>query len=334
MTSNSIRQKEIAEKTGYSINTVSLALKGSPRISEETRLKIMECARQLNYIPNVVARSLVQKKTNTIGIILTELMNPILTETAQEIEQLLKQAGYNMMLMITNFSPEQEAEALDVLVSRQVDGIMMYPLVRANFSKIRAMHDQRFPIVLLAGGEYDSPSDAVYMNRQAGAYKAVSHFIQDGHRRIGFIRGAMNDEEKQNGYTSALQDNGIDFDPGLVSIIQGDGYKAGYASVQSLYEKGKATAVLCSKDHIALGAMRWCREQGIRVPEDIAFIGFDDIAASSFADVPLTSVQYDVKSVTKKATELLLKRIEEKEHKVGAPLQKIAIDPKLIIRQS
>jgi len=334
MNSKSIRQKEIAEKTGFSINTVSLALKGSPRISEETRSIIMECAKQLNYIPNVVARSLVQKKTNTIGIILTELMNPILTETAQEIEQILKKSGYNMMLMITNSSPEQEAEALDVLVSRQVDGILMYPVFTANFAKIKLLRDNKFPIILLAGGDYELPTDAVYVNRREGAYKAATHFIQAGHKRIGFLGGGnYSDKEKQNGYFAALQDNHIPFDPSLVGRVQSDGYDAGYASIEELYKNAMPTAVICTRDYIALGAMRWCRERGIRIPEELSFIGFDDTAAASFAEIPLTSVKYDVKAVTEKATELLFQRIDEKDKSV-AMIQKISIQPRLVIRQS
>ncbi|MFE5323173.1 LacI family DNA-binding transcriptional regulator [Paenibacillus sp. NPDC056579] len=335
MNAKSIRQKEIAEKTGFSINTVSLALKGSPRISEETRAVIMACAEQLNYIPNVVARSLVQKKTNTIGIILTELMNPILTETAQEIEQTLKQSGYNMMLMITNSSPVQEAEALDVLVSRRVDGILMYPVYTANFAKIKQLRDNKFPIILLAGGDYDIPTDAVYVNRRAGAYEAASHFIRAGHKRIGFIGGGnYSDREKQNGYLAALQDNHIPFDPELVGRVQGDGYEDGYEAIGPLYESVKPTAVICTRDYIALGAMRWCRERGIRIPEQLSFIGFDDVAAAGFAETPLTSVKYDVQTVTKKATELLMQRIEERENPAAAPLQKISIHPRLIVRQS
>lgn len=335
MNANSVRQKEIAERTGFSINTVSLALKGSSRISEETRSKIMECARQLNYIPNVVARSLVQKKTNTIGIILTELMNPILTETAQEIEQMLKSFGYNMMLMITKASPIKEAEALDVLVSRQVDGILMYPVSTANFAKIKSLRANRFPIILLAGGDYDLPTDAVYVNRRAGAYKAASRYIQAGHTRIAFIGvGNSSDQEKQNGYLAALQEHNIPLDSSLICTERGDSYEAGYTSIGSLYANGKPTAVICTRDFIALGAMRWCREQGIQIPEQLSFIGFDDIAAASYAEIPLTTVKYDVRSVTKKATKLLMQRIEERYQTDTMPPQNISIQPKLVIRQS
>lgn len=333
---SSIRQKEIAERTGFSINTVSLALKDSPRISKKTKRIIMECAEQLNYIPNVVARSLVQKKTQTIGIILTDLMNPILTETAQEIEQALKEAGYNLFLMTTSHDPEQEAKALDALVSRQVDGIMMYPTARENFAKIKELHDRNYPIVLLASGNYAAPTDSVFVDRKRGAYEAVTHLLRLGHKRIGYIRFSRpNEEAKLYGYREALEEHGIAYDPEMVISRQGfDSYQLGFEAMEHLYKMFRPSAVLCSMDYLALGAMRWCRQQGLSIPGDVALVGFDDVFASRFAEIPLTSVKYNVKAVTQKAIELLLQRIERREEISRLPLQEIAIAPVLVIRDT
>ncbi|WP_036746998.1 LacI family DNA-binding transcriptional regulator [Paenibacillus sp. UNC451MF] len=329
-----VRQEDIAKELGLSINTVSLALKNSRRINEETRQKVHQVAKALNYIPNSIARSLVEKKTRVIGFIVPKITNPVQIETAQLIERKLIKYGYNMMLMTTDSDKNYESFALDIIVSRQVDGIFLFPTNKQNQEKIKMLRNANIPIVLLSGGNYEPASDSVYMNQFKGAYIATSHLAQLGHRRIGFIHGGAGNIEKYTGYQQALADHGMELNPELVITVDKYNYEQGYLSAAELLPTKKVTALLASSDYLALGAIRWCREQGMSVPEDIAIVGFDNLEAAHYAEIPLTSVTYKVEQLTTSAVELLLKLIEEPEKLTSQQPERIVFEPSLEIRSS
>lgn len=329
------RQKDIAKKTGFSINTISLALRGSNRISDDTREKILETAKDLNYIPNDVAVSLVKRKTMTIGVVLTDVTNPILTKTAQQIEQCLAENGYTMILMTTRGNPVNEAKAIDLLIARRVDGILMYPVLPVNLEKIASLRKRNHPIILLSFGDYTAPVDAVYIDKTMGAFKATEHFIKLGHKEIAFIKGGVSeDSEKLKGYKTALEKNGLEFNPDLVMTPKGFGVEHGYDTTEKIFEKKRPTAIFASMDYLALGAIFWCKQNGLLVPDDVAVIGSDDIEAARFAEVPLTTVNYPVSEVTQKATEILFNLISSDEKLNSVQPQKIVIEPSLVIRKS
>lgn len=332
-----VRLRDIAEKTGFSINTVSLALKGSPLVREETRRRIVEAAKELNYVPNNIARSLVQRKTHTIGVILTDIMNPVLTGVAQHIERELMGHGYNIILMTTYNDPAHEAHAIDVLRSRQVDGILMYPVSGENAEKVADLAEAGFPLVLLAGGDESPQCNVISVDDSGGAYRATSHLVRLGHRRIAFINGGgiRGNEEKLRGYRRALAEAGISLDPALIVEPSGIGYSDGYHAARHLFQqKEPPTAVFASTDSLALGLMYWCFQQGLKVPEDVAIVGFDDIEAARFAAVPLTSVAYAVEVVASKAAARLLQLIDEADEAQSSEPVREVIEPRLIVRES
>jgi LacI family transcriptional regulator len=332
--SKRIRQEDIAKELGLSINTVSLALKNSPRINEETRLRVQQVARALNYIPNSIAQSLVQKKTNIIGFILPKVTNPIQIETAQQIERKLLANGYNMILMTTDSDKSYESQALDILLSRQVDGIFLFPTNKQNQEKIKAIRSAHIPIILLSGGNYPLSSDSVYMNQFIGAYKATSHLAKLGYRQIAFITGGSANTEKYAGYQAALKENGLNYDSERVVSVRDFSYEQGYHAASKLFEKGPVRAIMASSDYLALGALRWCRKHGYRVPEDTAIVGFDDLEAARFAEVPLTTVTYKVDELTTQAIDLLFKLISDQENLPSLKPVRIEIEPSLEIRES
>ncbi|MDB5083171.1 MAG: LacI family transcriptional regulator, partial [Bacilli bacterium] len=313
----------------------SLALKGSGRINEQTRNKIQQLAKELHYIPNSIARSLVQKKSQTVGFLVPRITSSIQIEAAQMIERKLIANGYNMILMTTDNNPEYESYALDILLSRQVDGIFLYPIKIHNAEKIRSIREANHPIILLSGGEYDPPSDAVYMNRFLGAYKAASYLSRLGHRKIAFIcAGFVNDNEKLKGYKAGLEDNGLIYKPELVKSVNELTYEQGYLSAADLFQQEKPTAILAAGDYLALGALRWCREQGLRVPDDVAIVGFDDLEAARYAEVSLTSVTYNFSEITNCATDLLFSMMEAEGNLTSLKPKRIEIEPHLVIRDS
>lgn len=332
--SRRVRQEDIAKELGLSINTVSLALKNSKRINEETRQKVQQVAKKLNYIPNSIARSLVERKTKIIGFVVPKITNPVQIETAQQIERKLIKNGYNMMLMTTDSDKNYESYALDILVSRQVDGIFLFPTNKHNQEKIKIMRNAHIPVVLLSGGNYEPASDSVYMNQYKGAYMATTHLIQLSHRRIGFIHGGVSNMEKFRGYQQALMDHGIEYNEDLITSVDIFNYEQGYLSAAKLIPKSQITALLASSDYLALGALRWCREHGMRVPEDLAIVGFDNLEAAQYAEIPLTSVTYKVEQLTTSAVELLFQLIAEPEKLSSQqPVRKV-FEPSLEIRSS
>jgi LacI family transcriptional regulator len=326
------RLKDIAVATGYSANTVSLALRGSPRIPEETRDRIQSAARSLNYFPNTIAQALVSRETRTIGLIITDIMNPTLTLVSRSLERELAERGYALMLAATDFVPEKELNALEVFRSRQVDGILIYPTDHDRLDHIRAVRQAGYPVLVLADIPF-AGLDVVAINDRTGGYRAVRHLIERGHRRIALLDAALaSNSEKQDGARRAVREAGLG-DKALV-VIRPRGHSAteGYQAIAGAkFGKDRPTALFATTDWLAIGAMRWCREQGISVPKDLAVVGYDNTEAADFSPVPITSIDYAVADVSHHAVERILSLIKR-----PLPLAPIVtlIDPELVVRQS
>jgi LacI family transcriptional regulator, galactose operon repressor len=334
MTKRTIRLKDIAAATGFSANTVSLALRGSDRLPEQTRERILAAARRLNYLPNQVAQSLVSRQTKTIGLILTSILNPILTQAARSIEREVAARGYSLMLSATENDLAKEVDALNVFRSRQVDGMLIYAANHSNLDHIRPLREAGYPIVLLVA-QSDAAIDVVSVDDRRGAEIAADHLVALGHRRVGFIDAAssLGNREKYDGYTSALRRGGIDLDPALIVDPRGHGATEGYRVLDELMRaRPRPTALFASNDLLAIGALRWCRDHGVRVPDDLAIVGHDDIQAADFVAVPLTTVRYDAGEVSRLAVRRLLALISAADH-LPAP-DVTLIEPELVVRRS
>ncbi len=323
------RLKDIAQETGYSINTVSLALRGSERVPETTRNKIVSVAKRIHYVPNNVARSLVKQQTLTLGVILSDITSPILTLVVHHIERLLADLGYVMVLLTTDEKLEHEKRALDVLRAQKVDGMLIYPAQHDNLSHIKPLKDVGYPIVLLAGRR--TPTfDLIAMDDTLGAYKAVRYLIELGHKRIALLSGGT---EKLEGYRQALKDHHLKINPKLIVEPGGSDYEHGYRATPALFQvKPPPSALLAATDYLALGAIAWCKEQKIKVPEQLAVIGFDDIEAAKYSDPGLSSVTYDAARISTRAVSRLMELIAQTSPRQRT--EKTIIEPELAIRHS
>lgn len=331
---STVRLKDIADKTGFSTNTVSLALRESPRIPQQTREVIQRAAAELNYLPNQIAKSLVSRETKTIGLVLTDINNPVLTHTAQSIELALAARGYGTLFATSNNNLGEEIRAIEMVRSRQVDGILIYPSGHRQLEHLRMLRRANYPIVLLVG-DPDAGIDAVGMDERRGAYKATRHLIDVGHRRIAIIDGAnpQGNREKREGYQQALAEAGIPIDPALTLDPRGQSVDRGYWALDgAMSGKQRPTAVFAANDSLALGALRWCLKHQVRVPEDLAIVGMDNIEFGEYAGVPLSSVDYAVETVTRMAVDRLMRLIAAGDQ---LPEPRITqIDPDLVIRES
>jgi LacI family transcriptional regulator len=324
--------KDIAGATGFSVNTVSLALRASRRIPGATAALILAAAERLDYVPNRVARSLVSRATRTIGLILTDITNPTLTVAARAIERRLGLGGYSMMLAASDNDVAREIDAVEVLRSHQVDGLLIYPANHGKIDHIKRLRRTGFAVVLLAA-DRSKTVDIVAVDDRAGAVKATEHLISLGHRRIGVLdpAGPLGNREKREGYESALKRRGLAIDPALIHHPDGHGATSGYHAMSALMAgPRRPSAVFALTDNLALGALAWCRDHGIAVPGDMAITGYDNIEAAAFADVPLTSVNYETAKVSELAIERLLQLIDRPK---SAPRVTL-IEPDLVIRRS
>ena len=329
-----VRLKDIAEKTGFSANTVSLALRQSPRIPQQTRDLIQRAAAELNYLPNHIAKSLVSRETRTIGLVLTDITNPALTHTAQAIEIALAQLGYGTLFATSNNTLSEEIRAIELFQSRQVDGMLIYPTSHRKLDHIRPLRRRNYPVVLLVG-DPDAGIDAVCVDDRRGAYKATRHLIDVGHTRIAIIDSAnrLGNLEKLQGYEQAMQESGLPIDPALRVDPRGHSATRGYWAMDTLMSRKKhPTAVFAANDSLALGALRWCQINKMSVPDDMAFVGFDNIEFTQFSWVPLSSVNYATEIVAHLAVERLMSLVGSGE---TLPKPRVTlIDPELVIRES
>ncbi len=328
------RLKDIAAQTGFSVNTVSLALRGSSRIPDETRLLILQMAERLNYLPNQVAQSLVRRETRSVGLIITDLKNPVLTAVAQAVELELSKRGYSTLFATSNNTLALEERMIETFRARRADGMLIFPCSHRQLDHIRALRKRNYPVVLLVG-DPDAGIDAVCMDERAGAYKATAHLINNGHKRIALIDGAAarGNTEKQEGYLRAHQQLGPTSDPRLMVDPRDGSVASGYWATDDLMRRNLGfSAVLTSNDSLALGALRYCVKHGLRVPEDVAIVGFDNIEFAEYAATPVSSVNYDVERVTRMAIERVLELIGLAGELPEA--QVIQVEPELLVRES
>jgi len=324
-----IRLVDIANELGISTNTVSLALSGSKRISAKTRKIVNQTAKKYGYVPNGFARSLVKQESNYIGVILRNLYNPVLINIAREIERELKKRGYFMILMSAEGSAIKEIEALRI---QQVMGILIYPnFSEADLAHFSQLREAGFPLVLMSSDGKIDNLDVVFIERTIGAYRATSHLISLGHRHIGYF---SDDACKTAGYKLALAENGIPFNERNVVRTKQLSHSAGYEAISELLnnKNNHITAVFTSTDASAIGALRYCLDNSISVPNDIAFVGYDNIEEAKFAPVRLTTVAYNIKREVEIAIDLLLRRMNESS--ADASPEIIQLEPELIIRES
>ena len=328
------RLKDIAAQTGFSVNTVSLALRGSSRIPDETRSVILQTAERMNYLPNQVAQSLVRRETRSIGLILTDLKNPVLTAVAQAVERELSKRGYTTLFATSNNHLAREAEMIETFRARRADGMLVFPCTHRQLDHIRVLRNRNYPVVLLVG-DPDAGIDAVCMDERAGAFKAAAHLINNGHRRIALIDGAslLGNTEKQEGYRRAHAQLGLTPDPKLMLDPKGNSVAAGFWAMDELRgRKLNFSAVFASNDSLALGVLRYCAKHGLRVPEDVAIVGFDNIEFGEFAVTPISTINYDVASVTKLAIERMLELIGVAGELPEARVTQV--EPELVVRES
>ena len=328
------RLRDIAEKTGFSANTVSLALRDSPRIPEATRLLIRKVADDLNYTPNRIAQSLVSQRTMMVGLVLTDTRNPILTQVAQEVSGILAEHGYATLFATSANDPMRERDVIATLRERQVDGMLVYPTEHDAVDHLYRLRDNGFPLVSLAP-DGERRLDTVSSDDELGGLKATRHLLSLGRRKIALLDAAtpLGNTEKLDGYLRGLAEAGIDLPKDWQVGVSDHGVKHGIDAMDELARRGvKPDAVLATNDSLALGVEIWCQKHGLRLPDDLALVGFDNIEFARLTAVPVTTVAYPVEQIVRAAV-TRLEALMASDTPLPAPVQ-TAFEPELIVRAS
>ncbi len=329
--------KDIAAAARVSPTAVSMALNNRPRISEETRKRILRIAKGLKYQPNFLARSLVIKRTHTVGLIITTIMNPFYPELAKGIEDKARELGYNIILCSTNYDLGLEKYDINMLRSKGVDGII-FSSVEINDPNIRPLVEDRFPFILVNRRIFhrvlDKKIDYIVLDNFSGGYMAMEHLFKLGHCRIGIIAGTLNIStaaERTNGAKKLLSDHGLKFDPNLIIECNFSKDLACQATKKLLSIKTPPTAIFAENDYMALGAREAILDGGLRIPEDMALVGFDDIAAAALKGVEITTISQKKYEMGSLAVKILIDKIEKESPPM---VNRIMLEPELIIRKS
>ncbi len=324
--------EEISKATGFSVPTVSRALSNSDYpVSPATRKRIVEVAQAMGYKPNLLARSLRTDQTNTIGVIVDDIMSPFVPPIVRGIQDHLKKFDYLSLIINSDWDPQVEQEAINTLLSRPVDGIIFVEYSHVAVSEALERSDKPYVFVHRLFGS--SIRNSVVPDDYYGASVAVNHLIALGHRRIAYIHGPQSWHSAQRrlaAYQDALAAQNLVFDPALIQPGDWE-FESGYTAAQALLRMDELpTAIFAANDLMALGAICAIQDAGLSVPRDIAVVGYDNRDFAKVFRPRLTTVSMPVYEMGRAAAELLLKQIAEGRQDAD----EIKVKGQLYIRES
>lgn len=320
--------KEIAAIAKVSVATVSRALQRPEIVSEATRLHIHEVVKRLGYTPNALARNLRTARTRLIVALLPDIANPFFSEVIRGIEQVAHENGYSVLLGETQSSLVREQAYADMVAARQADGIITMS------HRVPAIPiDGRLPVVNACEYVKDSQISSVYIDNVMAAGAAVDYLVTLGHRDIAFIAGPSSSPicvDREQGYQLALQRAKIPANPALTAV--GDfSIEAGERAIELFLSQGQTfSAVFCSNDEMAIGAMRALSAHGLRVPDDVSVVGFDDIRFARYTSPSLTTVAQPKNALGREAMTMMIELLNDPE----VPPRKRVLSADLVVRGS
>ncbi len=324
--------KEVAQRAGVSVTSVSHVLNGTRFVSEDARQRIESAIRELAYVPSAVARSLKHNVTHTVGMMIPNSSNPYFAEVLRCIEDRCFGEGYNVILCNSDDDPHKQGIYLRVLAERRIDGLIVVSSGE-DAALPELLAELSIPLVLVDREVDQVNCDLVEVAHMQGGYLATRHLLSQGHRQIACIGGREDlapSRERIAGWRLAMGEGGTP--PSDHLLLRGDfTSRGGYEAMHALLRQPKRpSAVFVCNDLMAIGAMCAAYEAGLRVPDDLSVIGFDDIELASFASPPLTTVAQPKQSIGALAVDMLLERIRGKRSEP----RRVVLQPELRIRAS
>lgn len=322
---------KIAAELNVSPITVSRALRGAKGVSQETATRVREYARQVNYHPDLVARSLVGKKSNVFGIIVPNLRHSFWLDMVRGVEQVARQSSHYVLLSHSDDDPQVERDEIWMLVSRRVDALLVASSdPDANADLIREVTADGVPVILFDRYGEHIATPGVYADDFDGAVQATRHLVELGYRRIAHLAGDMRyspAREREAGYRKVVVEAGLD--PLIVKT--GFGEENGYRGMRDLLDAHDVEAAFVSHDPSAIGALRAALDRGLRVPEDIALVGFADMDCARHVAVPLTTVSQPKVELGEALGRLALRCLSGEEEVLTT---RLILPTRLVVRRS
>ncbi|AJD92186.1 hypothetical protein JMA_28690 [Jeotgalibacillus malaysiensis] len=325
--------KDVARVANVSIATVSRVLNNKSGFSEETRRSVEKAIEELGYVPNGVARGLISKRTNTIGLLVPALSSMLVSEMVSGIERVVHEQGSSLIVCHTESKGKKTMQYLQLLIAKQVDGIIFTSEVLLQ-EYYQMIERSGIPLVLLSTETLNLPVPSVKVNDRLASFHATEYMIKQGHKKIGMISGNRNDMiagvPRVEGYRMALNSHQIAFDESMIASHKGFSYIDGATAFRKLItDHPDITAIVAASDEIALGIISEAFKMGINIPEQVSVIGYDNIPICNVSIPPLTTISQPVAKMGEVAAEMVLDMIS------GNHVQENVIFPHEIIeRQS
>lgn len=323
--------KDIARQLGISYATVSRALNNKYGVDPQTRQQVLDIAQSLHYRRNDLARGLVKQRTGTIGLIVPDITNPFYPEVARGVEEAAHEAGYSVFLCNTAWEQERELLYVRLLAEKRVEGLIIAPTAQTA-ETIETLLNGQIPVIYVSDTQNNLHSSFIAIDNVRGGYLATEHLIQKGYYPLAYL-GALEDsltnEERCTGYIQALKRYNFSKEP-LLYTGSYHSQTAYQIMCERITEGNVPRAVFAVNDLFALGAMQAVREHGLRIPQDVAIVGFDDIPLASFPEIQLTTVAQPKREMGRLAFAMLQERISSPT----SPPQRTLLEPHLVIRKS
>ncbi|MEO7587200.1 MAG: LacI family DNA-binding transcriptional regulator [Arachnia sp.] len=326
-----VRIREVAERAGVSVGTVSNTINHPERVSSDTQAVVRGAIRALGFVPNQQARVLMGAPSNVIGLVVVDVLSPFFMEIAHAVERAARESGHVVILCNSENDHAKEFTLLQMLAAQRVRGALLTP-AGGGEPTVDGLHG--FPVVYLDYKE-SSAGCSVSVDHVAGGRLAAQHLLSLGHKKLAFVGGLpglQQFELRARGMHEAIVEAGLDPSEALVSVHEeGIGLESGTRAAQRLLKDGLPSGICCGNDMLAFGVFRELRRHGVRIPEDVALVGYDDVEFAESWIVPLSSVRQPTQEMGRRAAQLLL------EHAVGDPHhrhQQIVLQPQLIVRNT
>lgn len=328
--------KDIARDLGVSVVTVSKVLRNHSDIGEQTRKRILQRMKEVNYQPNPAARTLVSGRTNLVGLIVPDLVYPFFAQVAKGISAKLRAQEYSLIISSSEDDPNMERREIDQMLARRVDALILAS-VQSSAESLNKMQDRGIPCVLLDRKLPGVSANFVGIDDVNAGMIATNHLIEIGCKTIAHIGGSdvSTALDRQSGYSIALAQRGLGLPPEyIVKYGHGDdaGDATGYNSMKQLLQlKPRPDGVFCCNDPIAMGALRAILDAGLQIPKDIAVVGCGNVHYDDLLKVPLTSIDQDSNGLGTSAAKLALSIIKQKSKSTP---RNVLLEPKLVVRAS
>jgi LacI family transcriptional regulator len=323
--------RDVAQKAGVALSSVSRVLNGSGYASKELRDRVHKAVTQLKFQPNAYARGLRAAQSKTLGLVLRDVANTTFATLWKAAVDAASDHGYSVLVTSSENSRTKEEECLQLMLQQQVDGVVGFVADETQHAYRRVA--DRIPLVLVESDVLRLPSDKVFCGNFDGAYSAARHLLEHNHRRVVLLSGAQTrfpGRERRRGFETAFKEADVTLDPQMVYLGSHLSAEDRARLARQLAPGVRPTAIFAASAHLTLEALGITRQIGLRVPEDISFIGFDNRDLASLSSPSITTVERDIYKLGATAVELLIRRIQNP----ASPFSAITIPTELVVRSS